>query len=402
MLTRSPACPGLTQGTLDLRNSLALGSTIGATELRGGTSLLLGNNITIAEDMNLVGVPPGTPLPGVRIVSSGDNTFPGKLATNPLLSITTLDGTLTITGVISGSDDLNKDGAGTLILTANNTLQGTITVKAGQLLVHGTQPQAPIMVQGGLLGGTGLMGTITLAGGQLLGPLFQASPIHPGRRDLVIGGSIQNDIISVRRGTNANSLAVSVREGTQPARNFNNIPAPIDRIVVFAQAGNDFVFISDNVERPAWLYGGAGNDLLKGGAGNDVLLGETGNDLLYGRDGRDLLIGGTGSDCLNGGAADDLLIAGTTNFDANILALDAVMTEWSRNDATYTQRIVHLDHGGGLNGNYFLNNRTVHDDGFPDVLVGSSGRDLFFAKAHGGIRDWLLDLLSTEVVIDIH
>ncbi len=52
-----------------------------------------------------------------------------------------------------------------------------------------------------------------------------------------------------------------------------------------------------------------------------------GDDRIDGGRGRDLLIGGRGRDYLNGGGHDDILIAGWTDYDTNLSALDAVMAE---------------------------------------------------------------------------
>jgi autotransporter-associated beta strand protein len=384
------------QGGLNLRNSLALGSTAGGTELHGGTTLVLQGSITVGDDLALVGDPPGTQLPAVRIVSSGNNTVTGKLATNPLLAVTVVNGTLTVSGLIGGNDDLTKDGAGTLVLTADNTLHGTITLFAGTLLVNGSQPNTPIVVRGGVLGGTGLLGPITFNGGELQGPVFQASPIHPGRRDLVMSGTNGDDVVRVRPGADADSVTVVIRGQSYQVRIRGTFASPIDRIIVDALAGDDLVEVQDEIGISTWLWGGAGNDLVKGGGGNDVLLGGGGCDLLLGGGGRDLLIGGTGSDLLLGSAGDDILIGGTTALDATVGGLDAVMKEWMRGDATYSQRVSHLEHGGGLNGTVVLNDGTVHDDGCMDLLTGLAGRDWFFANREGGVRDVVIDLQGNE------
>lgn len=55
------------------------------------------------------------------------------------------------------------------------------------------------------------------------------------------------------------------------------------------------------------LYGYAGDDIIAGGAGNDTVLGAMGNDFLFGGDGNDSLGGGTGDDFLFGGAGNDFL-----------------------------------------------------------------------------------------------
>ena len=68
---------------LKVGNSQALGSTAGGTQMRGGTTLVLQNNVTLPENIAFVGDPPGTKLPGVQVVSSGDNAISGRIATNP-------------------------------------------------------------------------------------------------------------------------------------------------------------------------------------------------------------------------------------------------------------------------------------------------------------------------------
>src|SRR5207247_5976243 len=103
------------------------------------------------------------------------------------------------------------------------------------------------------------------------------------------------------------------------------------------------------------------------------------------------LIGGAGGDTLHGNGGDDLVIGNFTDFDANLTALDALMAEWGRTDADITTRVNHLNGsaGGALNGGYFLNNRTVHDDAALDQLYGEAGNDWFFYPASGRHEDML-------------
>src|SRR5206468_2291002 len=140
---------------------------------------------------------------------------------------------------------------------------------------------------------------------------------------------------------------------------------------------------------------------LKGGDGNDVLLGGDGCDVLIGGKGRDVLIGGMSSDRLVGNGGDDILIAGKTDYDASPAALSAVMNEWTRCDRNYSERIGHLETGGGRNGSVVLNACTVHDEGAPDRLTGSSGRDWFFANQDCFRRDWVTDAHGNEFLEDI-
>jgi autotransporter-associated beta strand protein len=89
-----------------------------------------------------------------------------------------IDGTLS--GVISGTAaSFEKDGSGTLALTAANTYDGGTTVIGGRLLVNNTSGSGtgsgPVNVNSGTLGGTGIIqpsGTagVTIASGATLSP----------------------------------------------------------------------------------------------------------------------------------------------------------------------------------------------------------------------------------------
>ena len=124
------------------------------------------------------------------------------------------------------------------------------------------------------------------------------------------------------------------------------------------------------------LIGGSGNDQLIGDAGNDILVGNAGDDFLFGYAGRDLLIGGLGADDLDGGADDDIVIGESTDHDDDLVALDAIMAEWSQTSVPYATRIANL-------GSY-LSPSTVHDDDEIDTLRGGRGLDWFFAAIPGG------------------
>ncbi|MFT5526977.1 MAG: Ca2+-binding RTX toxin-like protein, partial [Pirellulaceae bacterium] len=77
------------------------------------------------------------------------------------------------------------------------------------------------------------------------------------------------------------------------------------------------------------LVGGIGNDILVGGSGRDVLLGGFGSDLLRGSDGDDLLVGGQGGDSILGNRGSDVLIDGEAENEADDVALQAVLLNWS-------------------------------------------------------------------------
>ena len=57
--------------------------------------------------------------------------------------------------MISGTGSFEKEGAGTMTLTGNNTYTGATTVTAGKLLVNGSQPQSHVTIGAiGILGGS--------------------------------------------------------------------------------------------------------------------------------------------------------------------------------------------------------------------------------------------------------
>src|SRR5262249_50252415 len=134
---------------------------------------------------------------------------------------------------------------------------------------------------------------------------------------------------------------LSVKIGTTSLGNFR----PTGRVIVYGQAGADDVKLQTNVingatvpvSAPAFLFGGGGDDTLnaQGSSANNVLEGGAGHDSLKAGGGRDLLVGGLGADALQGNADNDILIGCTTDYDANLAALNAVMAEWGRTDADY-------------------------------------------------------------------
>jgi Ca2+-binding RTX toxin-like protein len=177
----------------------------------------------------------------------------------------------------------------------------------------------------------------------------------------------------------------------------------IELAEVDAGAGDDVIDASTirrGLRTQFVLRGGDGNDEIRGSRGADILLGGAGDDFLLGLDGRDLLIGGTGADRVVGSNGDDILIAGTTSYDSHDQALLAIMAEWG-SPRDYRRRMANLTDGSGrddrLNGRFFLNNETVHDDSAVDLLTGASGRDWFL---YNSTQDKVADLKQGEVGTD--
>jgi uncharacterized delta-60 repeat protein len=233
--------------------------------------------------------------------------------------------------------------------------------------------------------------TIAIAG-------TQVDPGDATKSALAVGGSLGNDKILIRPGTNAGDVVVTLNGDVLGTFH------PTGRIMVYAQAGDDDIQLAGAITLPTLLDGGDGNDRVKGDSGPNVELGGSGDDLLVGGSNRDVLIGGVGADKIVGNEQDDVLIAGSTAFDANEAALLAIQSEWT-SAADYDRRIAHLRNtaSGGQNGSIFLIvNDTVFNDASLDVLTGDTGRDWFFANLAGsGVKDKITDLSANELAQDL-
>jgi Ca2+-binding RTX toxin-like protein len=235
---------------------------------------------------------------------------------------------------------------------------------------------------------------------------LQTDPIDSTKTALVVGGTTGGDIIIATPTNATGSIQVTINGRSQ------GVFQPTGHIIVYSQGGNDVISLRKKgtgstaipIQVPALLFGGGGNDTLdvRGSIANNVLVGGSGNSTLYGGGGRDILIGG-GADHLYAGAGGSILIGGTTNFDSNPVALGALSAEWGRTDISYSARIADLmgTTTGGLNGTYYLNPSTVHDNNLVDVLYGAAGMDWFFAHQHGTNLDIVKNSKPGEVITPI-
>ncbi|MFT3883688.1 MAG: calcium-binding protein [Gemmatales bacterium] len=120
---------------------------------------------------------------------------------------------------------------------------------------------------------------------------------------VVLGDNLDNNIVISRDAAGkllVNGGAVSIKGGTPTVANTTLIQ-------VAGQGSNDQLTLSEvNGALPrAFLFGGAGNDVLTGGSAADQLFGQAGNDTLLGKGGDDMLFGGDGNDTLTGGVGND-------------------------------------------------------------------------------------------------
>lgn len=124
----------INEGTLLARSDTALGSGGSVVTVNDGGTLTLESGLDITgENLTLSG--DGAGGGGALRSTSGNNNWNGALTTAGDSRITVVAATLTINGVITSSDTIIKDGAGTLVWegTTANDITGTVQVNAGIL-----------------------------------------------------------------------------------------------------------------------------------------------------------------------------------------------------------------------------------------------------------------------------
>ncbi|HZI87854.1 MAG TPA: Calx-beta domain-containing protein, partial [Pyrinomonadaceae bacterium] len=188
-------------------------------------------------------------------------------------------GNTTANGVVSGSGGgITKNGSGTLTLTGNNTYTGATTVTAGTLLVNGSQSNSNVSLTGGILGGTGVVGTISATGGAVRPGASIPGILNSGNVTLASTSSFVVDLNGTIPGAGYRQLNVS---GTVSLGN-----SVLDASANFQSAvGDTFTIINNNggdsivgtfmglPEGATLTLGGLPFDIsYQGGTGNDVVL----------------------------------------------------------------------------------------------------------------------------------
>ncbi|MCP8690154.1 DUF4347 domain-containing protein, partial [Marinobacterium sedimentorum] len=149
----------LQAGTLIANHNNALGSTAGATTVAGGTDLRIAGGLTLPEAITLSGTGKNVDSVdyGALHLASGSSTVSGNLTLAANANVSAASGsTLTLSGALNGSFELNKTDAGTLTLsnaTNSGSMSGGIRVSAGTLSVAGDGylPSGTLSLNGGIL-----------------------------------------------------------------------------------------------------------------------------------------------------------------------------------------------------------------------------------------------------------
>jgi hypothetical protein len=210
-----------------------------------------------------------------------------------------------------------------------------------------------------------------------------ADPINPGQTALFVGGAPGNDLIHVEQ--SGGNLEVII---TDPTVNLDQlVPIPsggFSRLVIHGGPDQNQIQVDSQVTTPAWIYadGDVSNE-VQTGSGPSIVIGGAGANTITGGSGRDVLMAGAGKSTIQAGSGDALIIGGTTDYDANDQALQAILNEWSSTD-TFSTRLTKLTNGSLTAGalGVVLDSSTVHGNEQQNTLAGSSpsNNDLFFAN----------------------
>ncbi len=168
------------------------------------------------------------PSDSLNFYNSGAIGFNGQAGARVLTLTGTGTGMLGVAiGDSGGATSLAKTGAGTWLVSGNNTYGGTTTVSAGTLVansnsafgtgavnvaggaldVGGRTLGNAFTVSGGALRGTGTIGALTVSNGGTLSPGNSPGTLYAGNTTWAGGGSFLWDINAVPSGVHANGAA---------------------------------------------------------------------------------------------------------------------------------------------------------------------------------------------------
>ncbi len=254
-------------GIVIVRNSKALGSTVGATTVSSGATIQVDGGVTgltIAEKLTLNGGGAAGATGALESVA-GANTCTGTISLATASTIAIDAGQLTISGIMSGAGSLTKDGAGSLILSALNTFSGGTTVNAGTL------------------GGGGKLGALLVNSGATIAPGSTTTKIFKtGNIAFSAGSNFNVTLNGAVAGTGYDQLsAVGAVNLAGATLNVNVNP-------LFTPAlGNAFILIqNDGIDAVVGTFAGLseGGTLLLGGMTFQIsYVGGTGNDVVLTR-----------------------------------------------------------------------------------------------------------------------
>jgi autotransporter-associated beta strand protein len=195
------------QGTLVINGGAAMGD-LAAIDLTDASGVLL----TISGASETIGS------------LAGGGAAGGNVTLNTSLTTGGNNTSTTYAGVISGPGGLTKIGSGAFKLTGSNSYEGLTTVASGTLSVDGAIPGDTIVQNGATLAGAGTIGgTASVQSGGILAPGTSVGTINVGTLTMAGGsilgmeiGSTSDQVVVGGAATLGGTLAVSFAEGFIP------------------------------------------------------------------------------------------------------------------------------------------------------------------------------------------
>lgn len=193
----------LNSGTFAIGSNTAAGS--GAITMLGGAmradaaAHVLANAVTLGN---------------FTVSGSFDLTLAGPATLTATRTITvTNTGLTTISGNISqdaAGRAFVKAGAGTLVLSGNNSYTGSTTINAGLLRIDGVQTGSAVIVKtGGTLGGIGSIGAVQVQAGGTLNPGDSTGTLHTGNVNYLAGSTYLVEINGPTAGSDYDQVSAT-------------------------------------------------------------------------------------------------------------------------------------------------------------------------------------------------
>ena len=269
-------------GTLVVTSNSSLGGTTSGTTISNGAILDLNSvNYTDAESVVIN-------TGGTLSASNGASSLAGNITLSGDATID-VDGTsLTLSGLIGGSNSINKTGDGLLIVSGNNSSQdGTVSINDGTLRFTSS--------------GSTATATINVASGATLD--LSDKDLNYNLRTITLAGSGHNGV---------GALYLSDGGGDNSTFNNSNIQLSADTSIGAAAGDTLLLFVGTNGDGST--YGD--NNVITTSGDNNYNLNIIGSGTVAMRDKIDIA---SGTLTVENGATLEALVADTLNNEANLV-----------------------------------------------------------------------------------